>query len=89
MSQDFNPVLVKDSRLNVSDTIDFAVMKGGQNCTASVYNAINPNSSSIVFNCPIPSEQTLIDRRVLLKSQVILKVSVPNIVAKNGEEFLK
>ena len=84
MSQDFNPVLVKDSRLNVSDTIDFAVMKGGQNVSQQVYNAINPNSSSIVFNCPIPSEQTLIDRRVLLKSTIILKVSVPNLTAAVG-----
>jgi hypothetical protein len=79
MSQDFNPVLVKDSRLNVTDSIDFAVLKGGQNVSQQVYNAINPNSSSIVFNCPVPSEQTLIDRRILLKSQVVLQVTVPNL----------
>jgi len=43
--------------------------------TSSTYNAISASASSMVFNIQVPSEQTLIDRRVLLRSTVILKMS--------------
>jgi hypothetical protein len=81
MSQDFVKVLVKDNRLDCTDTVSYAVHKGGQNMTAAQFNAISATPSSITFNIQVPSEQTIIDRRVMLSSTVLLAL---NIVAPAG-----
>jgi hypothetical protein len=77
MSADFEKVLVKDPRLDVTDTIKYAVIKGGQNVTNSKFSAVSASSSQLVFNIQVPSEQTIIDRRVLLRAT--LKVSVTSV----------
>lgn len=76
MSQDFKKCLVRDERLNVTDAIHYAVVKGGQNVTPSPFNAVSQSPSSITFNVQVPSEQTLIDRRVLWQSTVVLQLTV-------------
>ena len=68
MSADFEKVLVKDPRLDVSDSIKYAVVKGGQNVTCSPFLRISESTSQIVWNIQVPSEQTIIDRRVLWNS---------------------
>jgi len=75
MSADFEKVLVKDSRLDVSDSIKYAVIKGGQNVTMAQYKAISATNNQIVFNIQVPSEQTIIDRRVLLSTKLTLTVN--------------
>lgn len=74
MSADFTKILVKDDRLEVVDNIKYAVMKGGQNVTMSQFKAISESDSQIVFNIQVPSEQTIIDRRVLLQTDLTLTV---------------
>jgi hypothetical protein len=74
MSADFTKILVKDDRLDVVDNIKYAVIKGGQNVTAAPFRAISQTNSQIVFNIQVPSEQTIIDRRVLLQTDLCLKV---------------
>ena len=74
MSQDFKKILVKDDRLNVTDAVSYAVHKGGQNMTSAQFNAISQTPSSVTFNIQVPSEQTIIDRRVLWQSVVTLKL---------------
>jgi hypothetical protein len=78
MSQDFTKVLVKDDRLNVTDAVSYAVHKGGQNMTSAPFNAISQTPSTVTFNIQVPSEQTLIDRRVIWTSTVILKLTCAN-----------
>ena len=75
MSTDFTKVLVKDDRLVVTDSVKYAVIKGGQNVTANTFNAIAKSPSSLTFNVQVPSEQTIIDRRVLLKTTFTLKLT--------------
>jgi hypothetical protein len=77
MAQDFTKVLVKDNRLVVTDKLAYAVEKSGQNVTPQVYNAISANSSSITFNLQIPSEQTVLDLRAIMESDVILQFNFP------------
>jgi hypothetical protein len=74
MSADFTKILVKDDRLEVVDNIKYAVMKGGQNVTMAQYKAISESDSQLVFNIQVPSEQTIIDRRVLLQTDLTLTV---------------
>ena len=75
MSADFEKVLIKDPRLDVSDSIKYGVIKGGQNVTASPFNAISASNSQLVFNIQVPSEQTIIDRRVLLQTELNLELT--------------
>jgi hypothetical protein len=82
MSADFEKVLVKDPRLDVTDSIKYAVIKGGQNVTISKFQAVSASSSQLVFNVQVPSEQTIIDRRVLLEAT--LKVTVTGVDASNA-----
>ena len=74
MSADFSKVLVKDDRLDVVDNIKYAVIKGGQNVTAAQFQAISRSNNQLVFNIQVPSEQTLIDRRVLLQADFSIQV---------------
>jgi hypothetical protein len=74
MSQDFTKVLVKDDRLNVTDSVKYAVVKGGQNMTSAQFLAVSQTTSSHTYNIQVPSETTLIDRRVLWRSSVVLQI---------------
>lgn len=64
MSESFQTVLVKDDRLNCKSSINYAVYKGGSNVTYSDVQAISATPNSVVINAIVPSEQTIIDRRV-------------------------
>lgn len=44
--------------------------------TSAQFNAISQSASSVTFNIQVPSEQTLIDRRVMWRSTVLLKLAV-------------
>jgi len=84
MSADFEKVLVKDARLDVADSIKYAVIKGGQNVTMAQYKAISATNNQIVFNIQVPSEQTIIDRRVLLQTDLTLTVVSTNLTTVKG-----
>jgi len=75
MSADFEKVLVKDPRLDVTDAIKYAVIKGGQNVTMVKLPAVAYSNSQLVWNVQVPSEQTIIDRRVLLNATVDVTVT--------------
>lgn len=75
MSSDFTKILVKDDRMECCDNIKYAVIKGGQNVTPSQFRAISTSNNQLVFNIQVPSEQTLIDRRVLLQTDLTLVVT--------------
>ena len=74
MSSDFTKILVRDDRMECVDNIKYAVIKGGQNVTPSQFKAISTSNNQLVFNIQVPSEQTLIDRRVLLQTDLTLVV---------------
>lgn len=76
-SADFQKVLVRDERLNCKDAIKYAVQKSGQNITVAEFNAISQNVNSHTYNITVPSETTIIDRRVIWESTVIVRVDVP------------
>jgi len=68
MSNDFKKVLVKDDRLMVTDSLNYAVYKGGQNVTNIRMPAISSTPASLNFVVPFPSESTLLDREVFIKT---------------------
>lgn len=74
-SSEFSKVLVRDERLDCHPSIPFAVYKSGQNVTVATFNAISANSSSHTYNIQVPSETTIIDRRVIWDSVVNFQVN--------------
>ena len=81
MSDSFSTVLIQDPRLMVEDSIKYGVIKGGQNVTEAQFNAISASSSQMVFNIAVPSENTIIDRRVMLASTVNFVINTGAIAA--------
>ena len=74
MSTDFEKILVLDDRLNCTDKIKYQVTKGGQNVVSQSYQSISQSPSGCVFNCVIPSLETIVNREVLWTSTVTLEV---------------
>jgi len=74
MSADVKNVLVRDDRLNCTDRLSYAVFQGAQSVNPAVFQAVSASNSSHVYNINVPSETTIIDRRILFKSTVILKI---------------
>ena len=49
MSQLIKPLSVKDTVLDISDSLDFAVFKSGQNITSQKYQANSSSSTQHVY----------------------------------------
>ena len=75
-SSEFARVLVRDERLDCHPSIPFAVYKSGQNVTVATFNAISQSTSSHTYNIQVPSETTIIDRRVMWESTVRFRITV-------------
>jgi hypothetical protein len=84
MSNDFKKTLVKDDRLMVTDSLNYAVKKGGQSVVSQISSAIAQSSSTVNFNLQIPSEQTIVDRRVFVKATVQIDFQTNNAVLVYG-----
>jgi len=75
MSQQIEPILVKDDILMCSDKIGFAVSKGGQNVSFQRFPATSTSSTSHVYTINVPSTNVVMSREVLWTSEVTLTVS--------------
>jgi hypothetical protein len=75
-SSEFSKVLVRDERLDCQPSIPFAVYKSGQNVTVATFDAISAAVSSHTYNIQVPSETTVIDRRVMWQSTVEFQVEM-------------
>jgi hypothetical protein len=85
-SSDFSKVLIRDERLDCADTIPFAVYRSGSNVTVATFESISASASSLVFNVQVPSETTVIDRRVIWETTLEFNVVgiAPSYAASNN-----
>jgi len=81
MSSDFRTVLIRDSRLGITDELSYAVHSSGSNITYQQYQAITATASNMVFNCQIPSESIVINREILLQSTLALSFAISGVTA--------
>ena len=82
-SNDFNTIHVIDDRLKFWDSANYAVKTGGQSITTSVFNAQSASVNSHSFQIQVPSKDTVIDRRIMWTSTVVLRVDgVPEVDTK-------
>jgi hypothetical protein len=78
MSNDFKKVSVIDDRLNTTDSLNYAVFRGGQNVTNVRMPAISATPNNLNFQIPFPSESTVLDREVYLQTQTIYYLTFDN-----------
>ena len=74
---DFKTVLIEDSRIaDITSSEVFGVQSGASQSTFQQFQAVSTSNSSIVFNVQIPSENIVIDRHLLLSSQLSFQLSL-------------
>ena len=83
MSESFSTVLVKDNRLNCKSYVRYAVEKGGSNVTFNDVKANSASNTSMTFNVIVPSEVTVIDRRVEWRAICNFRLRFTNLPAGN------
>ena len=72
---DFKTVLIEDSRIaDITASEVFGVQSGPAQSTYQQFQAVSTSNSSIVFNVQIPSENIVIDRHLLLSSQLSFQI---------------
>lgn len=71
-TNDFRKVAVVDNVLLTTDRITYGVVKGGSSITPSQYSAISSSPSAINFNIQLPSESTVMDRRVVQEIELTI-----------------
>lgn len=80
MSQDFKPVLVRDSRLNdITDQLAYAVQTGASQNTYQKFPATASSASNLSFNVQIPSESVVVSRDILINATVNFEVEITNV----------
>lgn len=89
MSSDFSPYLVKDGRINnISPVIPYSVFSGASQNTYQTFNATSTSTSQISFNVSIPSENTILDRNVLISANYKFTISLTG-GTKAGDVLMK
>ena len=82
MSADFKTALIKDSRIaGITSQLTYAVMSGGSSVNYQSFPAISPNSTSITFNVNVPSENTLVNREVLIRTKINFTMEITGVAS--------
>ena len=77
---DFIPILLEDSRIaKISDKIVYGVQSSGSQSTFQQFQATSSSNSSIVFSCPIPSENILVSRYALLQTKLCFTIAISGV----------
>jgi hypothetical protein len=75
----FSTITVQDDRIHaITDNIQYSVIKGASSNNPIQNAATSISTSSIVFNQPIPSETTIVDRRIMIKTTFLFKLQKSN-----------
>ena len=78
MSNDFKKISVIDDRLKTTDSLNYAVFRGGQNVTNVIQPAISLNNNNLNFVVPFPSTTTVLDREIYIKTRTRYLITLTN-----------
>jgi hypothetical protein len=81
MSDTVNRQKILDDVIAVNSKVNFGVLVGGANITSQQFKAISATPSTLVFNVVCPSVETVIDRRIMIQSTMILRIDIQNPIA--------
>jgi len=80
MTDFINPINTKDPRIeNITDKLNFPVYSGASLNSYYQFGSISANNNQIIFNCAIPSENTIIDRNILINATYKIKLNITKI----------
>lgn len=89
MSSDFAPYLVKDGRINnITPVVPYSVYSGAAQNTYQSFNATSSSTSQLSFNVSVPSENTILDRNVLISANYTFKLTLSG-TTKIGDVLMK
>jgi len=81
---DIAPYLVKDGRINeIKPVIPYSVYSGAAQNTYQTFNATSTSTTQISFNVSVPSENTILDRNVLISANYTFKISLTGTTKAN------
>ena len=72
MSDSVNRIKIFGDVVSVSSKVNMGLLYGAQNGTSQVFKAIPAMTSSMVYNVVTPSIETILDRRIMIQSAMIL-----------------
>ena len=77
----------------ITDKIDIAVESSAAQSTYQPFRSVNTSNSSITFNVNVPSENIAIDRRILIQTDLNLKlillvIQLLMMLYFNGDELM-
>ena len=78
MADTINKMKVLDDVIAVKSKVNMGVIYGGQNITSQAFKAISATPSSMVFNVVVPSIETILDRRIMIQTTMILRIDIEN-----------
>lgn len=88
---DFRCVLIEDARIaDITSTEGFGVLSGASQSTFQQFQAVSASNSSIVFNVQIPSENIVIDRHLMIRSELKFELNLstaPGVVGANVFQY--
>jgi hypothetical protein len=74
---DFRTVLIEDARIaDITATEVFGVQSSAAQSTYQQFQSVSASNSSITFNIQVPSENIVIDRHLLLASQLSFQLTL-------------
>lgn len=76
---DFSTVLIEDSRLQITDQVTYGVVAGAAQSTYQQFAATSASASSLIWNIIVPSEQIVIDKNILIRTQINCTLTITNI----------
>jgi len=77
---DFSTVKVADPVIgDVTDKLIFGVKSGAASSTYQTFPVTSPSNSSLVWQVSVPSENVVVDRRVLMRSGMTITLYVDNL----------
>lgn len=89
MSSDYSPYLIKDGRINnITPVIPYSVYSGAAQNTYQSFNATSSSTSQISFNVSVPSENTILDRNVLISATYKFTIALTG-TTKAGDVLMK
>lgn len=81
MADTINKQKILDDVVSVNSKVNMGVLYGAQNVTSQEFKAISATPSSLVFNIVVPSIVTILDRRLMIRSTMTLRIDIQNPIA--------
>jgi hypothetical protein len=81
MADTINKTKILDDVIAVNSKVNLGVLYGAQNVTSQQFKAISATPSSVVFNVVVPSIETVLDRRLMVQSTMILRIDIQKPIA--------